>query len=232
MMNRRFWCVAASLLFATQSFTQEERTIGREDFAIWAYYEFDYRLKKNTWLHYKNQYRLNENVSRFDYSFFDVGLNQNIAPWLRVTGAYVFNIKNHWRDGVLYRHQLYANAKVHHRFGNFRIRSRNQIQTGVEDIFGPGENTRGAFFYRQKLSLRWYFAKNWRVTGSGEAYFRLGARPTWESQVYRQRYILGLQHKLSPKERLEVYYLYQSQIRQRRPDFIYVLGMGYTRSIR
>jgi hypothetical protein len=210
----------------------ELRRLPRQDAAVWAYYEFEYKLKKRWYVHYKNQYRINENISRFDYTFFDVGLDYQPKKWLNISGAYVFNLKNHYKRGLLFRHQVYANATFKYRFGDFRISSRNQIQTNIEDVFSAEEMDAQSLFYRNKIGLRWYVHKKWRIQTTGEVYFRLGIRPPHEDYIYRQRYILGITHRISKRDQIELYYLFQRQIRQRRPDYIYVIGVGYSRTLR
>ncbi len=205
----------------------------RKDAAVWGYYELEARVTKGLWVHYKNQFRFNENITRFDYTFFDVGVDYQPYSWMSLSGAYVLNLKNHMQRGLLYRYQVYGNVTFKHRFRAFRISSRNQFQTNIEDVFVTTEIYNGeSIFYRNKVAARWYMNQRWRFQASGEAYFRLGPRPPGEDYVYRQRYILGLRHRFSRLDQIEVYYLFQNQIRQRRPDHIFVVGIGYTRSFR
>jgi hypothetical protein len=232
---KKLFVVLLPLFFAaTEVLAQEAdlRRLPRQDAAVWAYYEFEYKLRKHWYVHYKNQYRFNENVSRFDYTFFDVGLDYQPKKWVNISGAYVFNLKNHLKRGVLFRHQVYANATFKHRFGDFRISSRNQIQSNIEDVFSAEEMDAQSLFYRNKIVLRWYAHKKWRFQATGEVYFRLGIRPPHEDYIYRQRYILGLTHRISKRDQIELYYLVQRQIRQRRPDYIYAIGVGYSRTLR
>jgi len=223
------------LLLSKLALAQSEGGEGpdvRRDAQTWNYYELAFRVHKKWQLNFKNQIRLNENMTRFDYTAFNFEANYRAARWLRVSGSYRFNIKNHWRDGWLNRHQVRATASLRHRIGDFKFYNRNRIQTGVEDAFSESDETDSNLFYRNRTRVKWTVTERWDVYGFFEAYWRLGKAPVSEGLLYRKRYSVGANYVLSSRESLRVFAVYQDQVRRRRPDQRYVLGIGYTRTFK
>lgn len=218
------------LLLPEVAFAQEN-AVERDAF-FWGYYEFEFELPKDFVANFKNQVRLNENATRFDYTAIDVGLLHKTARWLRLSATYRYNLKNHWRDGWLNRHQIRGNISLRHRFDDFKVYNRSRFQTGVEDAFGAASEVGTSdWFYRNRTRVKYYINKRWDVYAYFEAYFRLGAKEPAEQYIYRTRVSVGANFALNSRESIRFFLVQDEQERRNRRSQRYFIGLGYNRTI-
>lgn len=216
------------MLFPAASIAQTK------DAALWASYSLDRKLSKQFYWHFSTQYRINENFTRFDYMFYDIGLNFKPTKNIEIEGAYVWNFKNSTRrKGLDNRHQFYTNAILGFNVGDFKINNRNRFQSSLEDENLAAEpDGLPDFFYRNKTTVRYKALNEIMPFIYSEFYFRLNHKQIWEDPVYRTRYGIGLEYKISKRKRIELYYMIQRQIRRKQPDYIYVIGIGFEQTIK
>lgn len=196
------------------------------DAQIWMGYEWDKKVWRNTQLHAKYQFRLNNNYTRPDYTFLDVGADYNASKWLTISTAYVFNMKNDRELGWIPRQQWYGNIVVDKKLGNFKLSNREQIQTDLEDDIGVG----GTWYYRNKTTLQYKMNKKLTPYFYFEGYLRIGERPPAEDYLYRTRYMTGVKYKYNKHNDLNVGFLLQRQIRRKQPDYVYALVLTWGHS--
>lgn len=196
-------------------------------------YSLDKKINKEWYWHFSTQYRLNNNFSRFDYMFYDVGLNFKPTKNTEFEAAYVWNFKNSIeRKGLDNRSQFYASIFWGIRAGVFKINNRNRIQSSLEDENLTDGNSRSDFFYRNKTSIRYKDLDDFTPFAYVELYWRLNNKNVWENTIYRTRYGIGLEYKISKRKRIELYYMIQQQIKRRQPDYIYIIGLGFEQTIK
>lgn len=209
----------------------QENAVERDAY-FWGYYEFEFELPKDFVANFKNQVRLNENATRFDYTAIDLGLLHKTAKWLRLSATYRYNLKNHWRDGWLNRHQIRGDISVRHKFNDFKVYNRSRFQTGVEDAFGnTAEVGASDWFYRNRTRVKYYINKRWDIYAYFEAYFRMGAKAPAEQYIYRTRVSVGANFELNSRESIRFFLVQDDQERRSRRSQRYFIGFGYNRTI-
>jgi hypothetical protein len=217
-----FLCLAINIATYRLSFAQTH------DAQQWSAIEIEKKIDKRNSIHGKYQFRLADNFSRADYMFLDVGYDYSPNKHIDASVAYCINIKNNIERGWVPRHQWYANVSFSKKFGDLRIANRNQFQNDIEDA----SRSEGTWFYRNKTQIRYSLNDNLQPYISAEGYLRIGPRPAQEDFFYRTRYMLGMNVKLSKRQKLEFSYLLQRQIRRRQPDFIHAYCVTYSLTIK
>lgn len=223
--------LAGAGLLKAQENTASPSPNAEHDLYFWGYYEFSLDISKKFNLNYKNILRLNENITRFDYTAFNLELEYRHAKWMKVYAAYRFNVKNHWRRGWESRHQIRGTVSLRHKFEKFKIYNRSRIQTGVEDAFGDEEVGNTDLFYRNRTRIKYYIDERWDVFAYFEGYFRLGVPEPDDNRIYRKRYGAGLNFQVNPREQYRLFFVTDQQVRRGRQSHRYFIGFGYTRNI-
>jgi hypothetical protein len=203
-----------------------------EDAAVWMTLNTDRKFNKKTDWHFTTQTRINDNFRRYDYSYFDFGIDRQLGKRWNSQLAYVLNAKNDVAYGMLLRHQFYLNATYGKNIGNFKLSDRSQLQTQIEDLnFGSN----GGFpdlFYRNKLVLKWKAPKKFTPYISSEAYFRINHPRPFENDLYRIRYFIGTELQISKRKSFDFYYLHQRQSTRTGIAIIHVFGIRYNFSFK
>lgn len=199
----------------------------QSDLALWNTLNLEWKTSKKGNLHLTNQYRFNENISRFDYTFYDIGYDRRFKKWLSGTAAYVLNVKNDIDEGVLYRHQFYMNASLEWSPGKWKFQNRNQVQTQIEDQNFGGDQGFPDLFYRNKMVVRYKLSKKWYPYIAAELYFRINHPRAFEDYVYRTRAFAAVQYNISKRRSAEAYYMYQNQSTRTGPAIIHVIGVRF-----
>jgi hypothetical protein len=199
----------------------------RQDAAAWITLNLEKGISNKLSTHLTNQYRFNENFSRFDYAYYDLGLDRKFKKWLSGTAAYVLNVKNDPIVGIKLRHQVYINATLEKSFGKLRISNRLQLQTQMEDQdFAQGSGFPD-LFYRNKTVFRYKLNKKILPFFSPEFYFRINNPVSYESYINRTRLMVGFDYNVSKRKAFQFYYMYQNQTSKYGPTITNVVGIRF-----
>lgn len=194
------------------------------DAQLWIGYEMDKKVIKRTKTHLKYQVRFTDNYTRFDYAFFDFGIDYSLHDNISISTAYVINMKNDRELSWLLRNQWYGNIQFEQKLGKFKISNREQVQTDLEDDIEAGGN----WFYRNKTALQYKLNKKLTPYIQFEGYMRIGERPPSEDVLYRTRYHAGVKYRYNKRNDLTLSFLYQRQIRRNQPDHIYSIILNWS----
>lgn len=198
------------------------------DFNTWNALTFEKKIYKKTDLHFSTQTRLIENSTRYNFSFFDIGIDRKINKHFSYTGAYVFNIKRDLDNYLYFRHQLYGNINYEKKFGDFKISNRFRLQSDLDDQISLYKNPFSVFFYRNKTALKYDFTKKTSTYVAFEWYYKLINRNIDEPTIARTRTAVGLSYDFKKRKKLSVYYMLQQQQRNNFMQNTYVLGSEFT----
>ena len=199
----------------------------KQDAAAWFTLNLEKGINNKLSSHLTNQYRLNENYSRFDYAYYDIGLDRKFKRWISGTAAYVLNVKNDPIDGITLRHQVYVNATIETSIGKLKISNRSQLQTQMEDQdFSKGSGVPD-LFYRNKTVFRYKLKKKIVPFFSPEIYFRINNPVSYASYVNRTRLMIGLDYNVSKRKCFQFYYMYQNQTSKYGPTITNVIGIRF-----
>ncbi|HRE75329.1 MAG TPA: DUF2490 domain-containing protein [Flavobacteriales bacterium] len=195
-----------------------------QDAQLWSGIEIEQKFNKEHAAQLKTQFRLGDNFSRADYSYVDLGYQYSPNKVIDASAGYSLNMRNHYIRGWGSRHQWYTYVTITKKIGDLKIANRNQFQSDIEDA----SQNEGSFFYRNRIQLRYKVNETLTPFASAEGYLRLGQRPPNENFFYRTRYIAGLHFNISKRQRIELSYLLQRQIRRDVPDYIHAYCINYS----
>lgn len=204
----------------------------RQDAALWMTFNASKSFNKKTALHFTTQSRINENFSRYDYSYIDLGIDRKLSKRWSGQAAYVLNAKNDEAFGIMLRHQFYANATYSKSFGDFKIADRSQIQTQIEDLNFESTGGFPDLFYRNKLGVKWKGPKDFTPYMASELYFRINHPRPFENDVYRFRFFIGTEYEISKRKSFDFYYMHQRQSTRTGVSIIHVFGLRYNFSFK
>lgn len=218
--------ISVSLIFPSSCLAQNE------DFNVWSAFSFDRKLRKDTYLHFSTQSRFIENVTRYNFSFFDVGLDKKLNKHFDFTVAYVFNIKRDLLDYWYFRHQLYSNVTYDIGFGDFKFSNRFRIQSDLDDQLALYTNPFSVFFYRNKSKCKFELSKKTSLYVSYEWYYKINNRSMDDLLIHRTRTAIGVCNQLKKRKKIDVYFMLQKQMKNNQLVNTYVLGSEYALRIK
>jgi hypothetical protein len=192
----------------------------------WTSLYVEKRIVKGLNLHFEGQSRANQYVSNIYYGSLDVGLTLKPVKWINFSAAYVITGKELRTGGINFRNQYYANALVKLKFGFFRVNNRFMVQSKNNDSYLATDAIQDRNnYFRDKLSLKLDITRRVTPFVSQEFYWELS--DPRGNDISRSRSAAGVEFLITKGSQLELFYMLQKELHQRRPENAHVIGVGY-----
>lgn len=203
---------------------------GGNDAALWMNAYLEKKLGSRFNVHVNEVLRFNHNITRYYYSYTDVGFTYKIKDWWHATLDYVFVTNdapnNHFTaDFLSIRQQLYFDMAFKYDFGDFRINYRTMVQGQVKDLYSSKIGYIPNWYYRNKLTLKYNLSRRVTPYVASEIYYHFDTNQGDEFD--RARYYAGFFYHIYSHSDLEFYYMIQDQFQINQPSTDYVIGLGY-----
>lgn len=218
------WIVWVLVLFAKPVFAQEFS----DDAAIWTNFYFEKKVSDKWTIHLNQQNRINENVTRFNLAYADVGVTYKLNKYASVMGDYVFSQNRKFDLSFKSRHQGYVALMLHARMGRWRFNYRNMFQSQVEEYFSSEKGKVPEYYERNKVTVKYDLNKYVSLYSAQEIYYPLYQEKN--KGFDRSRTFAGMFYNLNKQMQIELYFLFQRELNAfdaTRRVFVYGLGYSY-----
>lgn len=253
-------CIAAMLFPAAPFVGNGMMVNAADDIGLWVSADVEKKITKKWSVEAEGELRMKDNVSTVDRFSIGISTSYKLNKWLKADAGYdylhsreeggVTESGKYYNSTYWYpRHRVHASLTESFKAGRFRISvrerwvytytpefNRNRLdmrttsstygQVLSKTLEGECENV-----LRLKLNVEYNIRKSsFTPFVSAEAY--LPFTNVCFGQVTKMRYSVGTEYKLSKKQQLKVYYLFQDKTHKgyENPVDMHVFGAGYSYS--
>lgn len=219
-------------LFCVNSFCQRYYNDAR----LWLNIYLEKEITKKFIVHLNHKDRFDNNISRYELGYADIGVTYKFSKNIKVLGDYVFAIKQKKNKDLQNRHQFYAAVILSKEFGRFKIMYRNLFQVSYNDL--PDGAYLPRYADRNKITLKYEATKRYSFYVAQELFLTIN-NPQFKG-FYRSRSFAGTFIKTSKHQQLELYFCFQAQLqrltwykqKESYPNIPlshnYIYGVGYS----
>ena len=203
------------------------------DAGLWLTFNLEKKLNKRLELFATQEYRRNENFSKTNLFYTDLGMSVKPFGFLKVSASYRFIQKRLEDDSYSYRHRLMLDILFKKKLGKITGSFRERIQAEVRDVYCSEKGKSPEWYSRNKIELKYDLDKPFSPYAFVEFRYQLSNPRDVESDQtwHRVRYALGIDYKINEKNALAVYYLIQRGFNVSAPQNLYIVGLAYTWSL-
>lgn len=227
-MKKPVILIFCSLLISTSAFSQ-----ATEDAGLWSTFNLDKKLNDKFSLFMTEEFRLRENFTRVNLFYTDLGVQYQLAKFLKIALAYRLIEKNLIDDTYSYRHRVMLDITLKKKIGSFAVSYRQRLQREVRNIQTSESGFMPEWYSRNKLAIKYDLGKP--ITPYIAAEFRyqinnprlVEANRLWS----RSRYFVGLDYKKSDKHAFGLFYMIQREFNVSAPQNLYIVGLEYSISL-
>jgi hypothetical protein len=203
---------------------------GGDDAALWMNAYLEKKLGPKLNVHLNEVLRFNHNITRYYYSYSDVGVTYKIKDWWHATLDYVLvtndaPTNNFTSEYQSVRHQLYFDMAFKYDYGDFRFNYRSMIQAQIKDVYSSKIGYIPNWYFRNKLTVKYTLNRRLTPYVSTELYYHFYTN--LGDEFDRARYYAGMFWHIYSNTDLEFYYMIQRQFNVFQPSTDYVIGLGY-----
>jgi hypothetical protein len=199
-----------------------------QDFQIWTGPVLKYNFSKKFRAEFEQQFRFNDNASKYDYTFSELGLRYKVFKYLELKAVF--------RQSFLPPAESGSGIS-----DSDKSRLCFAAGTGTE-LFNTGVNLGYRLMYqdswensslktsqyiRNRINVDYNLSKLVDPYIDWESYFRLDGK----NEFRQNRYTVGLNWRILKQLNLDTYYRYQKEINVKNPEADFILGLGLIYSI-
>ncbi len=201
MMTKKLVFVLLLICTSSISFSQD-------DFGIWYSITAEKKLVKNLGLDLDANVRTFNNASKIEEAFFDIGLSYKLNKYLSAAVSYRFTEFKENDDMFHPRHKWFADLRGKLPLGDFDLSARFRFQQRYKTYFEDENDKESKEVGRIKLKMS-YNIPSFPVNPyiSTELFFPMFSR--LERVVEKNRFMAGIEYKISKKNSLELEYMFQ-----------------------
>jgi hypothetical protein len=203
------------------------------DLRSWNTFSFNYGLNKKLTLNFDQELRFQDNLTRINQLYTNIGATYKINKYVRVAGVYRFIARYKEDNSWGARNRLYGDVIVKLRPGRFSYVYRARLQYEWRGAGYGKEYGRVPEIYWRNL-LKASYKVNDIVSPylATEIRFQLqNPRIPYHNGFDRSRFTAGLDLQVSKSSTFGVYYLLQKEWNVIDPETLNVIGLEYTISI-
>lgn len=215
-MNRRFLLFVVTFqLFSFTSFGQVN------DAQLWLSISGQKRISKSFTAIINPEIRLGENIGELSRFSTDLGLDYKINKYFKA-GVYYRFISNRSLDNTYeVRNRFYADLSAKVKPGNFIFSYRVRYQNQYQDGGGGVDWSTPQSYLRNKVTLKYDWAKRWSPSVSYELWTNLDDRIN-----DNYRFGIAVSYEINKKLNLNTTYLYSKEINTNNPWTLYIAMVG------
>jgi len=169
------------------------------------------RITKKLSLTLDQQNRFYKNVSEFNRSSFDFGINLKLNKWLKLKADYVYIEKRNKQGYFTQRNWFYVAMVLKYDLNKFRFFYRNLAQVRMGPTNSDEANTM-RIYDRNKFTIRHETTRRWAFWVASEIYIPLNNQQT--QGIDRIRYFLGSTLRTAKGQSLDLYFMLQNQVKR------------------
>ena len=224
-MNKAFIFI---IIFSFSSLSLLHSQDFEDDAALWLTINLEKKINDNFEIRLKQRNRINNNFSEYGMGYLDIGAGYNFNSNIKLLCEYVYRKNRQLNGSYETEHRGYLALIIKKEINRFTVSYRNMVRFQLEKMYKGYENITPEFFDRNKLTVKYDITKRVASYVSGEIYV-----PFYGTKevllIDRFRTALGTTYKLTKKDDLDFYFMYQQRLnesRATRRDFIY--GITFT----
>lgn len=227
-MKKEILFLLISIGFSCTAFSQVVNDAG-----LWLTFNLEKKINKRLELFATQEYRRNENFSRTNLFYTDLGTSFKPLGFLKISGSYRFIQKQLEDHSYSYRHRLMLDILLKKKIGKLTGSFRERIQAELRDIYCSEKGKLPEWYSRNKIELKYDLDKPFSPYAFVEFRYQLNNPRDVESDKmwHRVRYALGIDYKINDKNALAAYYLIQRGFNVSAPQNLYIIGLAYTLSL-
>lgn len=200
------------------------------DLASWNAVELGYEIDDNWKLGIEGQFRLKENLKTVDEYFGEFTVNRKLFKGfdVRLGLRYIRRNDNKGNiQGYENRFRYHLDGRYKHKIGslrlNYRLRYQNRNDFGISVDEGDFHVKRVRF----KTGLE-YKIKDWKL--DPKIAFELFSRfeEGTDSKIDKYRLTLGTEYSMKNAGDIEAFWRLERSIGETIPDYLYIIGLGYS----
>lgn len=221
------------LILILLSFSFTVLAQSESDLALWSNIYLSKKINKRFLAHLNTQSRFNENISQLNLVYGDVGITTRLNKNLKFSVDYVYVRKAVVPDEFSSsRHQYYAFIAAKREWGRAALHYRLMIQGQIKDVQSSDKGRYPEYTLRNKATFK--YDLNIYLTGylAQELFSPLDGNSPYEISPFylnRSRTTAGIFYNISTSSAFELYYMFQSNFNVKRPNFTYVIGLGFNK---
>lgn len=203
------------------------------DLRSWNTFSFNYGLNKKLTFNFDQELRLQDNLTRINQLYTNIGATYKINKYVRIAGVYRFIARYKEDNSWGIRNRFYGDVIVKLRPGRFSYVYRARLQYEWRGAGYGKEYGRVPEIYWRNL-----FKASYKVNDIVSPYlateirFQLqNPRIPYHNGFDRSRFTGGLDLQVSKSSTFGVYYLLQKEWNIIDPETLNVIGLEYTISI-
>lgn len=203
------------------------------DAGLWSTFNFEKKLKHNSFIFFTEELRLRENFTRLNLLYTEVGVGIQPYKFLKVSLAYR-SIDKYLIDNTFsFRHRLMLDISLKKKIGTILLSYRQRLQSEVRNVYTSENGSLPESYSRNKFEIKYdpgkrvmpYFATELRYQVRNPRLIE--ADKKW----HRSRFIMGIDFEKNKRDKFGFYYLIQGEFNLSAPQNIYIIGLEYSISI-
>lgn len=197
------------------------------DFEVWTTVAIKKELSDRIDISFSEEARFNENASRADKIFSDIGVSYKLNYKFAIGAYYRFINAREINSTYSKEHRYYFDLSYTERLDRLKISNRLRFQSKYSNMFSSEWGLVPSNYLRDKISAE-YDLKNTKFNPatSVELYYRLNGK---QNNIFnRVQYTVGTEYELSKKSTIEVYFRLQKEFNEKNPVTSYILGLTYS----
>jgi hypothetical protein len=199
-----------------------------DDARLWLNVNLTKNFKKGLEAQLLLQNRMNNNMRQYN-GYLTGSVAYRLSKHFKILGGYVIGAKQEFDGNFSPIQQGFAGIMLRQKIKGFLILYRNLTQIQIKGFSDDYDRGVTRLFNRNKITLKYELTKRWQAFISGEIYLTLASHFRYE-EIGRCRYIGGLAYKISKKQSLEPFFLFQRTYSYKSmPQRNFVYGLTYNR---
>jgi len=194
------------------------------DFQTWTSLGLEKKFNKKITVELEQELRMVDNSRSAGTILTDVGIAYRPLKWFKASGNYRFILRRLSNGSYDDRYRFYVNAHFRHKtgFADYSLRSRFQQQFSdlSREDFGNPEN-----YLRNKFTFKPQVNHKIMPYASAESYHNLSKDMWVDPSDIRTE--IGAEYKTRHNQTLNLYFLYQQELRSKKNDSEYIFGISY-----
>lgn len=208
----------------------------RHDAGTWLTLSLQYPVSKKTSIVLDQELRLKENYQRINLFYTNVGVDYKLNKFIKISPTYRSIQKKQMNGNYSYRHRFMLDVTLKKKIQKFTISERVRYQIEVADFYTSRKGKLAEQFLRLKTDLKYQLTKKITPYVSCELRYQIrapkGDGPLYDGEFHRIRNVIGAEYQINKKNAINLYYLIQSEFDISTPETIYILGIGYSLTLK
>jgi hypothetical protein len=197
-----------------------------KDFAIWSSAILIYEPWNELEFNLELSNRLEENATMRDESFADIGMEYKKKRY-SVGILYRFTNDNNPEKGYDLAHRFGIQFSLKQDWKRFDFSLRNRLQAEYTNPFTSENGLISQDYLRSRMKAA-YNIKGIPLKPYASVEYYFGLKTYKPSEAERSRTIVGADYKVTDRQQISMFYVYQNEVNVNRPLNKNILGIEYS----